>query len=450
MSVTSIDYTDPLDLFAPWAEAFWSQVLDSPADDDQRGRYAYVLVEPCATLVAADGRCLLNGADVAGDPFQAIRLLLQQAPAPLESCPVPFGGGAVGFLGYELGRYLERAPARHALPKGQPDMAMGLYDAFMAVDRQARLAWVIGVGEKGEAKAQRIVRRLAKRQPLPPLAPLPPMVLQPEIPPQDYQDKVRAIIDYIQAGDVFQANLTVRFLAERPADLDEFMAYRHLRAVNPAPFAAFLRLPGMVIASASPERFIRLDRDGHLETRPIKGTMARHDDPAQDRAQALALQNSIKDRAENLMIVDLLRNDLGRVAAVGTVKVPVLCGLESFASVHHLVSVVTARLRPGLGAVDVLRACFPGGSITGAPKVRAMEIIDELEPIHRGAACGSVVWIGLDGAMDSSIIIRTVTMWRGWVIAQAGGGIVADSDPATEWAEVLTKVEPARRALMGD
>ena len=449
MSITPIDYCDPLELFAPWAEAFWAQLLDSPADDPLRGRYAYVAVEPYATLVAADGRCLINGSPFDGDPFQALEHLLSLAPPALNQCPVPFGGGAVGFLGYELGRYLERAPARHALPKGQPELAVGFYDAFVAVDRVQRLAWVIGVGANGEAKAQRLVKRLAKRQPLAAVTPQPDLVLEPEISRAEYMAKVGRVIDYIHAGDIFQANLTVRFSAKTPPEFDDFAAYRRLRAVNPAPFAAFLRVPGMTIASASPERFLSLNPRGEIESRPIKGTVPRHADPVRDAALAQELVSSVKDRAENLMIVDLLRNDIGRVSAVGTVKVPVLSGLESFASVHHLVSVVSGRLRPGLGPVDLLRACFPGGSITGAPKVRAMEIIDELEPGPRGPSCGSVVWIGFDGAMDSSIVIRTVVMARGRVIAQAGGGIVADSLPAAEWDEMMTKIAPALQALGG-
>ena len=447
MSITPIEYCDPLSVFALWAEAFWAQILDSPTDDPVRGRYAYVVVEPYATLVAADGRSLINGAPFAGDPFQAIQHLLDQAPPALPECPVPFGGGAVGFLGYEIGRYLERAPAAHALPKGQPEMAMGFYDAFIAFDRVLQRAWVMGVGERGEAKAARLLKKLQHISPLGEPQTLPPVILEPQISRQDYLDRVAKIIDYIHAGDIFQANFTMRFAADRPEGFDDFAAYARLRKVNPAPFAAFMRMPGMAIASASPERFIRLDRDGTLETRPIKGTRPRHTDELQDQALAQDLLHSAKDQAENLMIVDLLRNDIGRVAVLGSVKVPVLAGLESFASVHHLVSVVQGKLRPALGAVDVLRACFPGGSITGAPKVRAMEIIDELEVCPRGPACGSVLWIGFDGAMDSNIIIRTVIMARGRITAQAGGGIVADSDPVAEWDEMMTKIAPALQAL---
>ena len=450
MSVMPIEYCDPLEAFAPWAEEFWAQLLDCPADDPARGRYAYIVVSPYATVVSADGRCLVNGSPVDADPFAALNDLLKQAPQQPDECPVPFVGGVVGFLGYELGRHLERAPARHPLPKGQPEMAVGLYDAFLAFDRVARRAWAIGVGERGCVKAQKLAEKVAGRSPLPPLAPVSPLDIKPEMAREDYLARVSQVIEYIRAGDIFQANFTMRFVADRPADFDDFSVYRRLRAINPAPFAAFLRVPGLTVASASPERFLSLSPDGIIEARPIKGTRPRNADPVQDKASARELSVSIKDRAENLMIVDLLRNDIGRVSAIGSVKVPVLSGVESFASVHHLVSVISGQLRPGLGAVDLLRASFPGGSITGAPKVRAMEIIDELEPAPRGAYCGSVLWIGFDGAMDSNIVIRTIVMIKGKIITQAGGGIVSDSVPESEWDEMMTKIAPALQALKGE
>ncbi len=449
MSITPIDYCDPIEAFAPWAEEFWAQLLDSPTPDNERGRYAYIAVQPYATLVSVDKRCLVNGSAVELDPFTALQHLLQQSPEPLTDCPVPFTGGAVGILGYELGRHIERAPARHPLPVGQPELAIGLYDAFFAFDRVAGKAWVIGVGGRGEETARKLLRRFVARQPLPPVT-VAKLILEPELTREQYLERVTQVIEYIRAGDIFQANFTVRFMADRPESFDAFGVYRRLRGLNPAPFAAFVRVPGLIVVSASPERFISLSADGHMEARPIKGTSPRHADPVQDQASAVALKGSVKDNAENLMIVDLLRNDIGRVAAIGTVNVPTLSGLESFASVHHLVSVITGRLRPGLGPVDLLRACFPGGSITGAPKVRAMEIIDELEPSPRGAYCGSVLWIGFDGAMDSNIVIRTIVAIRRHVITQAGGGIVSDSDPQAEWDEMMTKVQPALRALAGD
>ena len=244
--------------------------------------------------------------------------------------------------------------------------------------------------------------------------------------------------EYIIAGDIFQANLSQRFqtrLPEKPFDL-----YRRLRRRNPAPFAAYLDYGDMAILSASPERFLRLDEQRRLvETRPIKGTRPRGLGPMHDAALGRALAESEKDRAENVMIVDLLRNDLSRVCRAGTVRVPELFALEHHPTVHHLVSTVIGELEPGAQAADLIRAAFPGGSITGAPKVRAMEIIAELEPTQRGVYCGSVGYISVTGAMDTSIVIRTYLALRGQVYFQAGGGIVADSDPELEYRETLDK-----------
>jgi para-aminobenzoate synthetase component 1 len=259
--------------------------------------------------------------------------------------------------------------------------------------------------------------------------------------------RVAQALEYIRAGDIYQANITAAFKARRPAARAADI-FRALQAENPAPFSAFVAFANdCAIASVSPERFVRIDHAGNTEARPIKGTRPRGATPAADAAQANALLASEKDRAENLMIVDLLRNDLSRVSRTGSVAVPRLNELESFASVHHLVSTITATLQPGKSAVDLLRAALPGGSITGAPKIRAMQIIAELEGAARGPYCGSAFWIGFDGAMDSNILIRTLTVTESEIIAQAGGGIVADSEPAGEWDEVMVKVTPLLRAL---
>src|SRR5207248_2756933 len=254
----------------------------------------------------------------------------------------------------------------------------------------------------------------------------------------------RRAIEYIHAGDCFQVNLAQRLLL--PAPPSPVDVYRRLRERNAATFAGYFDLGDFVIASASPERFLRVER-GMVETRPIKGTRPRGATPAQDKVRAEELLDSAKDRAENVMIVDLLRNDLGRVCRYGSVRVPALCRLESYRFVHHLVSEVRGQLREGLGPVDLLRAAFPGGSVTGAPKIRAMEIIAELEPTARGAYCGSFGYLGFDGSMDTSILIRTFTAGRGWLQFPVGGGIVADSVPEREYEETWDKAEGLLRAL---
>ncbi len=270
----------------------------------------------------------------------------------------------------------------------------------------------------------------------------------PELNRREYEEKVSRALAYIHAGDIFQANLTQRILGELAAGLDAFMLYRRLRRLSPAPFGAYLAsADGLAVASASPQRVVTLDARGRVTTRPIKGTRPRGETPERDLAQAQALLASEKDRAENLMIVDLLRNDLSRVCRLGSVEVTELARLETFANVHHLVSEVQGTLFPNRGAMDLLRATFPGGSITGAPKIRAMEIINELEPARRGPYCGAIAWIGFDGAMDSSIVIRTLVIKGTQVVAQAGGGIVADSDPAAEYDESMDKARPLLESL---
>jgi para-aminobenzoate synthetase component I len=261
-----------------------------------------------------------------------------------------------------------------------------------------------------------------------------------------YLDAVARVREYIVAGDIFQANLSQRFHA--PLPVPPFQLYQQLRKRNPAPFSAYLGFGELQVLSASPERFLRLDQQRQVETRPIKGTRPRGLGPMHDAALGRALAESEKDRAENVMIVDLLRNDLSRVCRPGTVRVPELFALEHHPTVHHLVSTVLGELDPSADAIDLLRATFPGGSITGAPKVRAMEIIAELEPTQRGVYCGSIGYLSASGAMDTSIVIRTYLALRGQVYFQAGGGIVADSDPELEYRETLDKARGLIQTLV--
>jgi para-aminobenzoate synthetase component 1 len=371
--------------------------------------------------------------------------LLADPSAPLVSAqpipgPFPFAGGAAGFIGYDAGAALDRAPRAPGRLAGIPDTQLGIYDTVLAFDHAAHSTWLTA---PSAARAEAVLARLAAP---PALADLPPRLSWRALVSRDtHMARVARALRYIEAGDIYQANLTAGFEAPRPAGLDPAALYLALRAATAAPFSAYIGCgPGCAVLSASPERFLRLGAAGAIEARPIKGTRPRAADPARDAALAADLLASEKDRAENLMIVDLLRNDLARVAT--GVSVPSLCALESFTHVHHLVSTVTGQLRPGLGAHDLLRAAFPGGSITGAPKLRAMAIIAELEQRARGPYCGSALWIGNDGAMDSNILIRTITVAADRVVAAAGGGIVADSDPAAEWEELLVKILPLLHA----
>ncbi len=455
--IEEIGYRDPVGVCALWADDPRLAFLDSAAAGDPRARFSYIGVSPFQVLDVVDGEVRLDGEAIVGDPFTILDGLLRRYRNPAEA-PVPFAGGAMGFLGYELGRYVERLPQRHP-GDGAPEMALGFYDLVIAFDVVERRAWVLSSGlpesdparrrDRAGARLAACLVRLAAAAPGD-AGVLPVVSWQADLDRQAYHERIGRILEHIRAGDIFQANFTMRFQAARPESLDAFAAYRSLRRLSAGPFAAYLRCgAALTLASASPERFLSLGRDRRIEARPIKGTRPRSAIARDDDAARVELFGSEKDRAENLMIVDLIRNDIGRVAVTGSVAVPSLLALESFASVHHLVSVVTAQLRPELGAVDLLRASFPGGSVTGAPKIRAMEIIDECEVSRRGAYCGAILWLGFDGAMDSSIVIRTLALTPDRVIAQAGGGIVADSDPAGEYDEMRVKLAPLLQVLGG-
>jgi para-aminobenzoate synthetase component 1 len=456
--VREIPYREPLAAFAPWAGDPLSALLHSAAEAGGRGRFTYAAVEPFRAIEATDGRVTVDGRPVEGDPFAVLEREIAPFVLPPDLAPVPFPTGAVGFLGYELGRVLERLPARHGNDLGIPDMVFGLYDVVLAFDMAERRAWILSSGfpehdpaarrARADARARAVAARLTDAPADLPSPPHAAVSWRPELSRETYMARVAQVLEYIRAGDIFQANFTGRMLAPRPEGVTAFDIFRRLTGLSPAPFAAYLACgERLSLASASPERFLKLTADGRIETRPIKGTRPRGATPEEDAALAADLFASVKDRAENLMITDLLRNDIGRVSRIGSVRVPALCQVETFASVHHLVSVIEGRLRLGLGPVDLLRATFPGGSITGAPKIRAMEIIDELEESRRGPYCGSVAWIGFDGSMDSSIVIRTLAVTPDHVVAQAGGGIVADSDPGKEHDEMMVKIAPLLRAL---
>ncbi len=444
--------------------------LDSAAAGPPLGRYSFVTADPFATLFVR-GREVYAPAPrryASGDPWGALAEYL--APFPTATVPglPPFQGGAAGLFGYGLCHHVERLPPARRDDFRVPDMAVGLYDWVLAFDHQAGRAWLLSTGypqrlEAGRQRAEgrlRWARQVLQSPPRPPRPPRPPALTSADLAPRfpladhpgvtssfsraDYLAAVRRAVEYVHAGDCFQVNLAQRLL--HPATLPPLELYGRLRERNPAPFAGYFDLGDFAVASASPERFVRVER-GQVETRPIKGTRPRGATPEEDRRRADELLRSAKDRAENVMIVDLLRNDLGRVCAYGSVRVEAVCRLESYRHVHHLVSEVRGRLREGKGPVDLLRAAFPGGSVTGAPKVRAMEIIAELEPVARGPYCGSLGYVGFDGSMDTSILIRTFTAGRGWYQFPVGGGIVADSTPEGEYAETLYKAEGLLRAL---
>jgi para-aminobenzoate synthetase component 1 len=456
--------------------------LDSAARGTRVGRYSFLAADP-VTVVRSKGALTECGTQtVNDDALDTLRTLL--APYAVDPVPglPPFQGGAAGYLAYDWGRVHERIPAPRHDDLNVPDVVLGVYDWVVAWDHEASRAWLISTGlleTSPPARARRAVDRAvavlerlksaeiahAARPVVPdaalkgpryevPKAPTypvsaassdPRLELRSSFTHAGYLAAVARVREYIFAGDIFQANISQRF--DAPLGEPPWSLYCRLRTQNRAPFAAFLDFPEAVVLSASPERFLHVDTGGHVETRPIKGTRPRGVGPEHDAALGLALTASAKDRAENLMIVDLLRNDLSRVCAPGTVRVPELFALEHYATVHHLVSTVVGDLAPGMDALHLLRAAFPGGSITGAPKVRAMEIIAELEPPERGVYCGAIGYWSLTGALDSSIVIRTAVARAGRVYFSAGGGIVADSDPEQEYRETLDKARGMIDAL---
>jgi para-aminobenzoate synthetase component 1 len=443
-----IDYErDSGSRFAALAHLPGAVFLDSGGLGGGRGRYDIYAAHPYLTLTT-QGRLTeirsRRGTRVsAASPFVLLKEALLRIAASVPG--LPFAGGAIGYFAYDLARRLERLPNLAKADLDLPDLSVGLYDWAVVVDHEERRTHLVCAGrdEEGLADWDRIRALVLAGSP----SRRPFRVLSEAVSNlgrDEYRRRFERIKRYIRDGDCYQVNLAQRFSA--PAEGDAYDAYRGLQGLNPAPFSAFLRLAAGAILCSSPERFLEV-RGDRVETRPIKGTRPRSGNKARDRALALELKASAKDLAENLMIVDLLRNDLGKTCALGSIRVPALFEVESYETVHHLVSTVTGRLAAGRHALDLLEGCFPGGSITGAPKLRAMEIIEELEPHRRGVYCGAIGYIGYDGAMDLNIAIRTLVYQGGWIHAWAGGGIVMDSDPEAEYQETLDKAQAMLRLL---
>lgn len=441
---------DSAELFAHIAHCDWAMWLDSAQHlnfaglpSSQYGHYDILVANPIITFVTRGDETQIteNGQVTLSkqDPFQLVNDALAKYPASQEK-NLPFAGGALGYFAYDLGKRIEKYAKNKQIGVTTPQMMVGIYDCAVVVDHRQKTAFLVSQNLHQNARenfdalqalfhaaysgdemktafkvSSKVVSNLTKAQ---------------------YENAFNQVKKYILEGDCYQVNLAQRFAAN--AQGDGWQAYQKLREISPAPFMAYMRLPECEVLCASPERFLQV-KNQHVETRPIKGTRPRSDNPKQDAQNATDLQNSLKDRAENLMIVDLLRNDIGKNCKIGTVKCEKLFQLQSFANVHHLVSIITGKLAKGKTALDLLRGCFPGGSITGAPKLRAMQIIEELEPHQRGLYCGAIGYIGFDGNMDTNIAIRTAVLANGEISFYAGGGIVADSECEKEYTETFDK-----------
>jgi len=456
---------------APEATAVFQQLrhwphcifLDSARRDPELGRYSFVAADPFGWIVGRQ-------AEAMEALTRVTQLLRCSTTATLPDLP-PFQGGAAGFLAYDLGRVFEPSVAAHRFDDLEtPTLAMGLYDVVCSFDHVRGRAWLISQGfpetdpirrrERAAERMQTFLNRINAnvRSPAQDTGPAQRVVLQaPHLPSRrdsrlmsDFTEKqylsaVERTIEYIHAGDIFQANIAQRLVCAAIDDAAQL--YLRLRTENAAPFAGYFDLGMAQIVSASPERFMRV-RERTIETRPIKGTRPRRpESPEASLFSGMELRESVKDRSENIMIVDLLRNDLSRICDAHSIRVPQLCHVETYAFVQHLVSAVTGRLRPSIELPDILRATFPGGSITGAPKVRAMQIIAELEHATRGPYCGALGYVSSDGASDWNLLIRTITAARGWWHFPVGGGIVADSVPQRELEETWHKAEGLLRSL---
>jgi para-aminobenzoate synthetase component 1 len=441
----------PEELFAGLCDRPGAFFLDSALPAGGLGRYSFFGFDPFLVFRASGRVISLQRAEEEenfhGDALTELGKLLKEFRCAAQP-EIPFPGGAVGYFSYEFGARLERVGCSHADELAVPDVQLAFYDGILAFDHATRRAFLVA-NPVDKADADTIFQRLesalgtaSARRLAGPATAVPE--LRANFAKDDYLRAIGRIKDYIAAGDVYQVNLSQRF--EAPLPCHPHQLYQRLRRRSPAPFANYLNFDSLQIVSSSPERFLCI-RNGRVETRPIKGTRPRGKTPAGDERLRDELLASAKDRAELLMIVDLERNDLGRVCEPGTIQVDELFKVETHPTVHHLVANVSGRLRPGCEVTDCLRAMLPGGSITGAPKIRSMQIIDELEKDRRGIYTGAIGYIGFDENCDFAIAIRTILCARGRAFYQVGGGIVADSDPESEYQETLDKGAAMRAAL---
>ncbi len=447
---------DSAQLFERLRHQPWAIWLDSGQPNGQYGRYDILVADPFITITSSetcsaqvpnaiteirqDGKVSLS----AEDPFVILNRLL--APFQAVQTELPFCGGALGYFGYDLGRKVEAALSHPIDQATLPDMMVGIYDWAVVIDHREKTACLVSHGFHPGTHNQWAELCALFDEPAVDVSSYFALTspIRSNMDFEKYAQAFHQVKHYITEGDCYQVNLAQRFSAQ--ANGDGWLAYLKLRQISPAPFMAYMNFGAMQVLSGSPERFLQVVAN-RVETRPIKGTRPRSEDAVQDQRYAAALQASVKDKAENLMIVDLLRNDISKNCKIGSVKADKLFQLQSFANVHHLVSFVSGVLQAGKTAIDLLRGCFPGGSITGAPKLRAMQIIDELEPNRRGVYCGAIGYIGFDGNMDTNIAIRTAVYANGEISFYAGGGIVADSVLDKEYAETLDKASSLLASL---
>jgi para-aminobenzoate synthetase component 1 len=465
------------DYFSAFAHEEHSFLLESRMDPEKLGRYSFAGRQPFLVF-KSKGRQIEIHEDHGivrreGQPFQELGQLLSRYkvdPSVYRDSQIPFLGGAVGYFGYELNYVLEKLPCLGDDDLGLPDSYFMFVDHVLIYDHlEKRLFlsvvafheikevaqekvqerfnelhnWMLSVEAEKLAERERLANGESNSEVAGGTAPT--VQFREMFNESQYMAAVQEAKDHIFAGDIFEVCMTHRF--ECDFDANPFDLYKELRRINPAPFASFINLPSVKIVSSSPERFVRIDRQGWCASRPIKGTRPRGETARQDKQLHRELMASVKDRAENMMIVDLVRNDLGRICEVGSVQVSELMTIEKYATVFQMVSTIIGKLEEGKCSLDLVQACFPGGSMTGAPKIEAMKIIDALEPVKRGIYSGSVGYIDYAGNLDLNIVIRTILIKDGKAYFQVGGAVVADSDPRDEYLETLHKARALKLAL---
>ena len=422
-----------------------SFILDSAMDKQKLGRYSFIGSNPFK---------ILKYKNTKENPLDDLQSELNKYKVE-NNTDLPFIGGAVGYLSYDLGNYIEKLPRTAVDDTNIYDLYFGFYNWIIVIDHLENKTYIATPNLDVE-KENEIIKDIEKRINKAEIngidnicyeeKEVEKIKLTSNFTKNGFENAVRKVQDYIRQGDIYQANLTQRFNGK--TTLSSYELYRDLRRFSPAPFGAFLNFEDCHILSNSPERFIKCV-DRKIETRPIKGTRPRGKDKEEDLKLQEELKNSEKDRAELLMIVDLERNDIGRISKIGTVNVPELFVIEPYANVNHLVATVVGELDDNKDCIDVIKATFPGGSITGAPKIRSMEIIDELEPTQRNVYTGSIGYIGFNGDMDLNIAIRTIIKKDENVYFQVGGGMTWDSKPEDEYQETLDKAKSIMKALRG-
>ncbi len=453
--IADIPYTpDSTVVFDKFVDEPWSIFLDSSQPNAIHGRYDIISSRPKLRITSKDNKNNIDSwsesLSIPGDPFSVLKEYLKQNRPIDNKSKLPFLGGAMGYFGYDLGRAIEKIPVLSENDLDLPDLKVGIYPWALIIDHKQKKS--VLVGDKNDLRTRRewndLIRFITDKGPLKRRQKFKVMSeVSSNMSEADYATSFAKIKSYIQEGDCYQVNLAQRFHAM--VEGAPWEAYQMLRTINPSPFSAYLNYEDFQILSNSPERFLSV-HDQVVETKPIKGTRPRSKNNAEDNALMKELLNSKKDQAENVMIVDLLRNDISKNCALGSVKVPKLFNIESYPNVHHMVSTITGKLRDNRSAIDLLRGSFPGGSITGAPKLRSMEIIEELEPHRRGIYCGSIGYISNDGSMDTNIAIRTILHKNNKMYFYAGGGIVYDSDVKAEYQETFDKAAAMMRVLAQD